>query len=50
MRLTPAAANLLVIAGDRADRMRRRARLVDMRACLQPDGKQLTQLLRDLKD
>lgn len=48
MKLTPAAANLLVAAADRADRARRYEKLVDMRLCFATDGKELQKLLAAL--
>lgn len=48
MKLTPAAANLLVEAGDRADRARRIEKLVDMRLCLASDSKELQKLIAAL--
>jgi len=49
MKLTAGAANLLVAAADRADRMKRRTAMLDMRAAISPDGKALKDLLRLLE-
>jgi hypothetical protein len=49
MKLTAGAANLLVAAGDRSDRLKRRTAALDLRAAMSPDGKALKDLLRLLE-